>query len=99
MLACILQSTCAVPPTLDRSVWPTHLQPEEGQPDGSRNGQVLQRGKGYAFIAPDEGGRDLFVHYSAITGTGLRSLEAGQKVEYDVKQGTRGPEATNVRAI
>ena len=55
--------------------------------------------KGYGFIAPNEGGQDVFVHYSAITGTGYRSLEENQRVEYDVKQGSRGPEATNVRLI
>jgi len=55
--------------------------------------------KGYGFIGPDSGGQDVFVHYSAITSSGYRTLEAGQRVEYDVKQGTRGPEATNVRII
>jgi cold shock protein len=55
--------------------------------------------KGYGFITPDSGGQDLFVHYSSITASGYRVLEQGQRVEYDVKQGTRGPEATNVRVI
>jgi CspA family cold shock protein len=60
--------------------------------------KFLNEEKGYGFITPDEGGRDLFVHHSAITDASYR-LEAGQKVEYDIKQGTRGPEATNVRAV
>jgi CspA family cold shock protein len=54
--------------------------------------------KGYGFIARDEG-PDVFVHYSAITGTGYRSLEEGQRVEFDLKQGTKGPEAANVRVV
>ena len=54
--------------------------------------------KGYGFIAPDDGGEDLFVHYSNITGEGFRTLHEGQKVEYEAGQGRKGPEATNVRA-
>ena len=53
-------------------------------------------GKGYSFIAV-EGGPDVFVHFSAITGGGYRSLEEGQKVEFDITQGQKGPQAENVR--
>ena len=52
--------------------------------------------KGYGFIAV-EGGPDVFVHFSAITGGGFRSLEEGQKVEFDITQGQKGPQAENVR--
>jgi CspA family cold shock protein len=52
--------------------------------------------KGYGFIAV-EGGQDVFVHFSAITGGGYRSLEEGQKVEFDITQGQKGPQAENVR--
>src|SRR5439155_12827150 len=52
--------------------------------------------KGYGFIAV-EGGPDVFVHFSAITGGGYRSLEEGQKVELDITQGQKGPQAENVR--
>jgi CspA family cold shock protein len=52
--------------------------------------------KGYGFIAV-EGGPDVFVHFSAITGGGYRSLEEGQKVEFDITQGQKGPQAENVR--
>ena len=52
--------------------------------------------KGYGFIAV-EGGPDVFVHVSAITGSGYRSLEEGQKVEFDITQGQKGPQAGNVR--
>jgi CspA family cold shock protein len=52
--------------------------------------------KGYGFIAV-EGGQDVFVHFSAITGGGYRSLEEGQKVEFDITQGQKGPQAENVK--
>jgi cold shock protein len=55
--------------------------------------------KGYGFIAVEGGGADVFVHYSAITGSGYRSLEEGQRVEFDIEQGQRGAQATNVRTI
>jgi CspA family cold shock protein len=54
--------------------------------------------KGYGFIAV-EGGPDVFVHFSAITGGGYRSLEEGQKVELDITQGQKGSQAENVRVI
>lgn len=53
--------------------------------------------KGYGFIVPDDGGKDLFVHHSNIEIEGFRSLQEGQKVEYEVGQGRKGPEATKVR--
>jgi CspA family cold shock protein len=54
--------------------------------------------RGYGFIAV-EGGPDVFVHVSGITGGGHRSLEEGQKVEFDITQGQKGPQAENVRVI
>ena len=54
--------------------------------------------RGYGFIAV-EGGPDVFVHASAITGGGRRSLEEGQQVEFDITQGQKGPQAENVRVI
>ena len=53
--------------------------------------------KGYGFIAPDAGGDDLFVHHSNIATSGFRSLQTGQKVEYEPAQGRKGPEATKVK--
>jgi CspA family cold shock protein len=52
--------------------------------------------KGYGFIEPDGGGRDVFVHYSAIQGEGYKTLLEGQLVEFDVTQGEKGPQAANV---
>ncbi|WP_438447864.1 cold shock domain-containing protein [Gorillibacterium sp. sgz5001074] len=51
--------------------------------------------KGYGFIQVDQG-NDVFVHYSAITGDGFKTLEEGQQVEFDITQGNRGPQAANV---
>jgi CspA family cold shock protein len=55
--------------------------------------------KGFGFVAQDGGGPDVFVHFSAIQGSGYKSLEENQKVEFDVTQGPKGPQAENVRAI
>jgi cold shock protein len=55
--------------------------------------------KGYGFITPDEGGKDLFVHFSAIQGSGYRSLAEGAKVEYEAQQGDKGPQAANVNLL
>ena len=55
--------------------------------------------KGYGFISLEGGAKDVFVHYSNIAGSGYRTLEEGQKVEFDVAPGRKGDEAQNVRAV
>jgi CspA family cold shock protein len=55
--------------------------------------------KGFGFIAQDDGGKDVFVHFSALTGSGFKSLAEGQKVSYDVTDGAKGPQASNVVSI
>jgi CspA family cold shock protein len=55
--------------------------------------------KGFGFITPDEGSKDLFVHHSSIEADGYRSLAEGARVEYESEQGDKGPKAINVRPI
>ena len=55
--------------------------------------------KGYGFIAPDEGSKDLFVHHSSIAGDGFKSLTEGAKVEFEGAEGAKGPEARNVQLV
>ncbi len=55
--------------------------------------------KGFGFITPSTGEKDVFVHFSNVVGDGFKSLEEGQQVEFDVGEGRKGPEAQNVRVI
>ena len=55
--------------------------------------------KGFGFITPDDGAKDLFVHYSEIQGSGYRSLQESQRVQFEVEQGAKGPQAVGVTAV
>ena len=55
--------------------------------------------KGYGFITPAEGSKDLFVHHSCIAGDGFKSLPEGAKVSFEAREGQKGPEATNVSVV
>ncbi|GAA0708562.1 cold-shock protein [Dactylosporangium roseum] len=55
--------------------------------------------KGFGFITPDGGGADVFAHYSAISAGGFRSLEENQRVEFEITQGQKGPQAANIRVV
>ncbi len=63
-----------------------------------RTGTVkwFSEAKGYGFITPQDGGKDVFVHHSAIAGTGFKTLAEGQRVTFDVKQGPKGLQAVDV---
>jgi len=55
--------------------------------------------KGYGFITPEDGSKDVFVHHTAITGEGFRTLREGQQVEFEITQGPKGPQASNVNKL
>ena len=55
--------------------------------------------KGYGFITPDEGGADLFAHFSSIVSEGFKTLNENQRVEFEITQGDKGPQATNITPL
>jgi CspA family cold shock protein len=61
--------------------------------------KLFNDSKGYGFITPEEGTKDLFVHHSSIVGEGFKTLAEGARVEFEPRQGEKGPEATNVAPV
>ena len=59
----------------------------------------FNEGKGFGFIAPDGGGKDLFAHFKEIQGTGFKTLQENQRVEFEVTQVQKGPQASNIRVM
>jgi len=72
----------------------------EGRKEGMATGTVkwFNDAKGYGFITPDDGGEDLFAHFSAIQMNGFKTLKEGQKVQFEVVQGPKGKQASNITA-
>jgi CspA family cold shock protein len=61
--------------------------------------KFFNTGKGFGFIAPDDGGKDVFVHATAVEAAGMRSLNEGQRVEFDIQPDARGSKAANLKAV
>jgi len=77
----------------------THAELQVGFSVGTGTVKWFSDEKGFGFITPDGGGRDLFVHFSGITGDGYRSLSEGAKVSFEEENGDKGPKAINVQKI
>jgi CspA family cold shock protein len=80
------------------TAWPT-ASSSKGSFVGTGTVKWFSDEKGFGFITPDGGGRDLFVHFSGITGDGYRSLSEGAKVSFEEENGDKGPKAINVQKI
>ena len=90
-----------VPVNLTTRVWIRVGTPARKKVSDMAQGTVkwFNDAKGFGFISLEDGSKDVFVHHSAIAGDGFKSLSEGQKVEFNVVQGNKGPAAENVRVI
>jgi cold shock protein len=80
-------------------VWARHGLVKEKKNVATGTVKWFNADKGFGFITPDDGGADVFAHFSAISASGFRSLEENQRVEFEVAQGRKGPQAENIRQI
>jgi CspA family cold shock protein len=85
----------------ERYVLPLHVRKQWREVFFMATGTVkwFNDAKGYGFIAPEDGGKDLFVHHTNIAGEGFKSLSENAKVEYESREGEKGPEAINVQLV
>ena len=81
------------------TAWTRHAELQVGFSVGTGTVKWFSDEKGFGFITPDGGGRDLFVHFSGITGEGYRSLSEGAKVSFEEENGDKGPKAINVTKL
>jgi len=101
------ETSATVRPFKGRPFGCAHCLPDPFSHDPRKEVTIMATGtvkwfndaKGYGFIQPDEGGKDLFVHHSAIVGTGFKTLAEGAKVSYEARQGQKGPEAAEVTPV
>jgi CspA family cold shock protein len=73
--------------------------PDRGETMATGTVKWFNNDKGFGFITPDEGGKDLFVHHSSINGSGFRTLADGARVSYESEDGPKGPKAINVESL
>jgi CspA family cold shock protein len=81
--------------------WTPHHQQADKKDISMATGTVkwFNDAKGFGFITPDDGSKDLFAHHTEIQGSGFKSLKEGQKVEYEPQQGPKGPAAGKIRPV
>jgi CspA family cold shock protein len=78
---------------------PTHSSRSDDMTTQTGTVKWFNESKGFGFITPDDGGKDLFAHFKEIQGNGFKTLNENQRVEYEVAQGPKGPQATRIRTI
>lgn len=99
MIAVPAKDAVGTGPVHRKSVYRTRYEEKEISTMPQGTVKWFNAEKGFGFIAPEDGSADVFVHYTEIQGSGFRTLEENQKVEFEVGQSPKGPQATGVRAV